>query len=107
MSWSLRVRRNTTIDWAEKESVRAKLRLVVKRVLRRHGYPPDKQENATKTVLEQAELLSARWGTEPTEDADDLGDESLVTGVETEAHAERQVADQRERYTPPGLGIRP
>ena len=59
------VRRNTTIDWAEKESIRAKLRLMVKRVLRRHGYPPDKQEQATRTVLEQAELLSASWGAEP------------------------------------------
>ena len=59
------VRRNTTIDWAEKESVRAKLRLIVKRVLRRHGYPPDKQAKATVTVLEQAEVLSAHWGVEP------------------------------------------
>jgi type I restriction enzyme R subunit len=63
------VRRNTTIDWAEKESVRAKLRLVVKRVLRKYGYPPDKEERATRTVLEQAELFSERWGDEPpTED---------------------------------------
>ena len=59
------VRRNTTIDWAEKESVRAKLRLIVKRVLRKYGYPPDKQTKATQTVLEQAEVLSAAWGTEP------------------------------------------
>lgn len=62
------VRRNTTIDWAEKESVRAKLRLMVKRILRRYGYPPDKQEKATRTVLEQAELLSAAWGVEPPEE---------------------------------------
>src|SRR5207247_375569 len=59
------VRRNATIDWAEKESVRARLRLVVKRILKRYGYPPDKQERATRTVLEQAELLSAAWGVEP------------------------------------------
>jgi type I restriction enzyme, R subunit len=59
------VRRNTSIDWAEREAVRARLRLLVKRVLRRHGYPPDRQERATKTVLEQAELLSASWGAEP------------------------------------------
>lgn len=52
------VRGNVTIDWMVKESVRAKLRTVVKRVLRKHGYPPDKQERATLTVLEQAELLS-------------------------------------------------
>jgi type I restriction enzyme R subunit len=51
------VRRNVTIDWTVKESVRAKLRAMVKRVLRKYGYPPDKQEKATQTVLEQAELL--------------------------------------------------
>ncbi|HMN95297.1 MAG TPA: HsdR family type I site-specific deoxyribonuclease [Phycisphaerales bacterium] len=51
------VRANTTIDWTVKESVRAKLRVIVKRILRKHGYPPDKQEKATQTVLEQAELL--------------------------------------------------
>ena len=59
------VRRNTTIDWAEREAVKARLRLLVKRVLKRHGYPPDHQEKATKTVLEQAALLSASWGAEP------------------------------------------
>jgi hypothetical protein len=62
------VRRNTTIDWAEKESVRAKLRVMVKRVLKRYGYPPDKQAKATQTVLEQAEVLSAAWGVEPPPD---------------------------------------
>ena len=55
------VRRNVTIDWAVRESVRAKLRVMVKRILRKYGYPPDKQEAATKTVLEQAELLSEGW----------------------------------------------
>jgi type I restriction enzyme R subunit len=55
------VRRNVTIDWTVKESARAKLRVLVRRILRRHGYPPDKQESATKTVLEQAELLGEEW----------------------------------------------
>ena len=55
------VRRNVTIDWTVRESVRAKLRVLVKRVLRRYGYPPDKQEKATQTVLEQAELLCGEW----------------------------------------------
>ncbi len=55
------VKRNVSIDWTVKESVRAKLRVIVKRVLRKHGYPPDKQEEATKIVLQQAELLSAGW----------------------------------------------
>jgi type I restriction enzyme, R subunit len=55
------VRRNATIDWAVKESARAKLRVIVRRLLRKHGYPPDKQEKATQTVLEQAELLCSEW----------------------------------------------
>jgi type I restriction enzyme R subunit len=55
------VRRNVTIDWSVRASVRAKLRVLVKRVLRRYGYPPDKQEKATQTVLEQAELLYGEW----------------------------------------------
>ena len=48
---------NVTIDWTLRENVRAKLRTLVKRTLRRHGYPPDKQDQATRTVLEQAELV--------------------------------------------------
>ena len=56
-----KIRGNVSIDWTMKESVRAKLRVLVKRVLRNHGYPPDKQEQATKTVLEQAELIAPRW----------------------------------------------
>ena len=55
------VRRNVTIDWTLRETVRAQLRVLVKRVLRKHGYPPDKQEKATRIVLEQAEVLSAGW----------------------------------------------
>ncbi len=55
------VRGNVTIDWTLRENVRANLRRLVKRVLRKHGYPPDKQEKATRTVLEQAEALSAGW----------------------------------------------
>ncbi|WP_163993278.1 type I restriction endonuclease subunit R [Pyxidicoccus caerfyrddinensis] len=55
------VRRNVTIDWTVKESVRAKLRVIVKRILRKYGYPPDKQDAATQTVLMQAELLSGYW----------------------------------------------
>lgn len=55
------VKHNVTIDWTVKESVRAKLRVIVKRILRKYGYPPDKQEAATNTVLQQAELLSDFW----------------------------------------------
>ena len=57
------VRSNVTIDWKLRENVRANLRRLVKRVLRTHGYPPDKQESATQTVLEQAEVLSTGWAT--------------------------------------------
>jgi type I restriction enzyme R subunit len=56
-----KVRANVTIDWTVRESVRAKLRTIVKRILRNHGYPPDKQEKATQTVLEQAELIAKDW----------------------------------------------
>ena len=55
------VRNNVTIDWTLRENVRAHLRRLVRRILRKHGYPPDKQEKATQTVLEQAEVLSAGW----------------------------------------------
>ncbi|MEW6003216.1 MAG: DUF3387 domain-containing protein, partial [Nitrospirota bacterium] len=56
------VKKNITIDWTVKESVKAKLRTLVKRILRKYGYPPDKQEKATQTVLSQAELLCKEWG---------------------------------------------
>ncbi|KPQ40920.1 MAG: type I restriction-modification system restriction subunit [Candidatus Methanoperedens nitroreducens] len=51
------VRNNVTIDWTLKESVQAKLRVMVKRILKKYGYPPDKQKKATETVLEQAKLI--------------------------------------------------
>lgn len=52
------IRKNVTIDWTVRENVRANLRVLVKRILRLHGYPPDRQEKATQTVLEQAEVLT-------------------------------------------------
>ncbi len=55
------VKRNTSIDWTLRENVRARLRVIVKRILRKHGYPPDKAEKATETVLEQAAVLSEGW----------------------------------------------
>ena len=54
-------RKNVTIDWAMRENVRAQLRVLVRRILRKHGYPPDKQEKAMHTVLEQAEVLLEGW----------------------------------------------
>jgi type I restriction enzyme R subunit len=55
------VRNNLTIDWTIRDNVRAQLRVLVKRILRKYGYPPDKQDKATQTVLEQAEVLSEGW----------------------------------------------
>ncbi len=55
------VKKNVAIDWTVRENVRAQLRVIVKRILRKYGYPPDKQEKATQTVLEQAALLSEVW----------------------------------------------
>jgi type I restriction enzyme, R subunit len=55
------VKSSTTIDWTVKEGVRAKIRVTVKRILRKYGYPPDLEEKATQTVLEQAEILSENW----------------------------------------------
>lgn len=55
------IKANTSIDWTLKESVKAKIRVAVKRVLRKYDYPPDKQQQATLTVLEQAELLCNEW----------------------------------------------
>ncbi|MEZ4365813.1 MAG: DUF3387 domain-containing protein [Kofleriaceae bacterium] len=55
------IRTSVTIDWTVKETVRAKLRTLVRRKLRQHGYPPDKTEKAVETVLKQAELLAADW----------------------------------------------
>ena len=56
-----KVRRSVTIDWTLRDSARARIKVMVKRILRKHGYPPDLQEEATKTVLAQAELLCAEW----------------------------------------------
>ena len=55
------IRKNVSIGWPAKDSVRAKLGMMVKRFLRKYGYLPDKEEKATQTVLQQAELLCADW----------------------------------------------
>lgn len=56
------IRESVTIDWTQKESVRASMRTRVKRLLRKQGYPPDKREEAVVTVLEQAEVRCREWG---------------------------------------------
>jgi type I restriction enzyme R subunit len=55
------VRRNVTIDWTLRDSVQAKLRVMVRHILKKYGYPPDKQEKTTLTVLDQAKLLCKDW----------------------------------------------
>jgi len=55
------LRQNVTVDWSNRDSVRAKLRLMVKRILRKYKYPPDQQEGAAQLILEQAEMLCAGW----------------------------------------------
>ncbi|MCY3841295.1 MAG: type I restriction endonuclease subunit R, partial [Gammaproteobacteria bacterium] len=52
---------NASVDWQHRESARARMRVLVKRILRKHGYPPDLQDAAVQTVLQQAEILSAKW----------------------------------------------
>ena len=59
-----KVRANASVDWSVRASSRARMRLAVKKLLRKYHYPPDKQEKATETVLEQAELLGAEWASE-------------------------------------------
>jgi type I restriction enzyme R subunit len=59
------LRENVTVDWAHRESARARMRVLVKRILRKYGYPPDLQDAAVQTVLAQAEALSMQWVAEP------------------------------------------
>lgn len=55
------IRKSVTIDWTQRESIRAKMRIKIKRLLRKHGYPPDKREAAVITVIEQAEQVCRDW----------------------------------------------
>ena len=60
----VKVRANASVDWSVRASSRARMRLAVKKLLRKYHYPPDKQEKATQTVLERAELLGEEWSSE-------------------------------------------
>ncbi len=55
------IRRSVTIDWTLRESVRATIRVDVKKILRKYGYPPGREKAATETVLKQAELIAKCW----------------------------------------------
>jgi hypothetical protein len=56
-----KVKKSVTIDWTLRESARARIKVMVKRILNKYGYPPDLQEEAVRTVLMQAELLCEAW----------------------------------------------
>lgn len=58
---TLKLRNSVTVDWSVRDAVRAKLRVMVRTLLKRYKYPPDKQEEAIEMVLRQAEMLSAEW----------------------------------------------
>tara|TARA_B100001971_G_C17691889_1_gene287461 strand:+ start:206 stop:493 length:288 start_codon:yes stop_codon:yes gene_type:complete len=55
------IRKNVTIDWTQRESVQAGIRLGIKKILKKYGYPPDKQKKATETVLRQAHQIAKNW----------------------------------------------
>jgi type I restriction enzyme R subunit len=55
------IRNSVTIDWTQRESVQAEIRLKVKKILRKYGYPPDKEKWATETALEQAGIIARDW----------------------------------------------
>ncbi|MGH7078452.1 MAG: type I restriction enzyme endonuclease domain-containing protein, partial [Acetobacteraceae bacterium] len=55
------IRKNVSVDWMHMETARARMRVLVKRILRKYGYPPDLQDTAVQNVLQQAEALSAQW----------------------------------------------
>ncbi len=55
------LRKNLTVDWSQRDSVQAKLRLMVKRILRKYKYPPDQQDAAVELVLQQAKALAEAW----------------------------------------------
>jgi type I restriction enzyme R subunit len=57
------IRKSVTVDWTQKESVRAKMRIEVRKLLAKYGYPPDLQRAAVDLVLEQANVIAADWAT--------------------------------------------
>lgn len=74
-----KVRGNISIDWALKASAQARMRIIVKRILRKYGYPPDKQQKATETVVAQARLLSSHWSSSDALGLDQMDGQLLST----------------------------
>ena len=85
------VRRNVTIDWTLRESVQARLRLMVKKILKKYGYPPDKQAKAIQLVLEQANIICKDWAEK---------EESQISKLISEPGLELAVADKDKKYVP-------
>jgi type I restriction enzyme R subunit len=83
------IKQNVSIDWKLRDTVRAKLRVMVKKLLKKYGYPPDKQAIATDLVLEQAELLSDKWADEPS-----INNQYITTDFSQEM----AVAEKKEKY---------
>jgi type I restriction enzyme R subunit len=84
------VRKNTSIDWTMRKNVQSKLKVMVKRLLRRYGYPPDKEKIATDMVLEQAKGFAEDWA----EDSD----ESSINEYLNENPTNMAVAEKKEKY---------
>ncbi len=78
------------IDWTLRRSVQAKLRVMVKRLLRKYGYPPDKQRMATDLVLEQAELLSDKWS--------GMNQENNISHYISDNSLAMALAEKKEKY---------
>jgi type I restriction enzyme R subunit len=103
------LRRNITLDWTQRESARAKMRTMIRRLLRKHGYPPDKQEQATQTIMEQAERVCETWAedgligaTVPAEQVYEEGPApALRASAEPEPHLETEETPPAKRPRKP------
>ena len=85
------IRKSVTIDWTMRENVQAEMRVKVKKILKKYGYPPDKQQKATDTVLEQAKLLCKDW-------AGTNGKTSEISPYAVEPLANLAVAEKKGEY---------
>ena len=69
----LSLKENVSVDWAHRDPARARMRVLVKRILRKYGYPPDMQDSAVQTVLRQAEAASSTWSTPTKGNSSEIG----------------------------------
>lgn len=85
------VRANTSIDWTMRSNVQAKLKVMIKRLLRKYGYPPDQEKIATDLVLEQAKLFAEDW-------ADNSKDENLLKNYINDKETNYAISDKKDKY---------